>query len=200
VKKNPQFSRVYKQHRILWKKISKCLQSGNVCINDTANVYILVHVEIRKWIMKWRNLFPQAWMIMYGFWNPIFRRTFVELRQYIVVFIIFTTLTPNPMALMDCETLKNACNIYSWTCILPIQKLILSRTVLLGNTGWLYDYMLLQSQPHCDNDSETSLESNTSDSGRGGSESDIHSSGGLSQCQELGQNQFQIIQINPFVW
>ncbi|XP_061164088.1 putative protocadherin beta-18 [Saccostrea echinata] len=42
-----------------------------------------------------------------------------------------------------------------------------------------------QMQPHCDNDSETSMESNTSDSGRGGSESDIHSSGGLSQCQEL---------------
>lgn len=40
-------------------------------------------------------------------------------------------------------------------------------------------------QPHGDNDSETSIESNTSDSGRGGSESDIHSSGGLSQCQEL---------------
>lgn len=42
-------------------------------------------------------------------------------------------------------------------------------------------------QPHGDNDSETSIESNTSDSGRGGSESDIHSSGGLSQCQELGK-------------
>lgn len=51
--------------------------------------------------------------------------------------------------------------------------------------------ILLQSQPHCDNDSETSVESNTSDSGRGGSESDIHSSGGLSQCQELGQRKFQ---------
>lgn len=54
-------------------------------------------------------------------------------------------------------------------------------------------------QPHGDNDSETSIESNTSDSGRGGSESDIHSSGGLSQCQELGKIRTDLTAIKCFI-